>query len=66
MSNVTYGINIAALFLVVKRKAAFRLAGTGIFISGEAMPLFLKALIGMRNFVFFCGRVSFSPLEKAK
>jgi hypothetical protein len=66
VSNVTYGINIAALFLVVKRKAAFRFAGTGILTNGEAMLLFLKALIGMRNFGFFCGMVSFSPLEKAK
>lgn len=66
VSNVTYGINIAALFLAVKRKAAFRFAETGNLLGGDSMSLFLKALNGIRNFVFFRSRVSFSPTEKAK
>ena len=66
MSNVTYGINIAALFLVVKRKTAFRFAQNGIFESGAFMSLFLKAFDGIRNFVFICGLVSVSLVEKAK
>ena len=66
MSNVTYGINIAALFFVVKRETAFRFAGVGIFLGGASMSLFLKALDGIRNFVFFLGEISFSLVGKAK
>jgi hypothetical protein len=66
VSNVTYGINIAALILVVKRKAAFRFAGSGIFSYGALMYMFLKGFIDKRNFAFDATSVSFSIGGKAK
>ncbi len=66
VSNVTYGINIAALFLVVKRKAAFRFAESGIFLCGAFMYLFLKGFVDKRNFAFDAAGVSFSTWGKAK
>lgn len=66
VSNVTYGINIAALFFAVKRKTAFRFAESGIFYMRLSISLFLKEFNRMRNFVFICGEVSFSLVDKAK
>jgi len=52
--------------MVVKRKAAFRFAGTGKIKSFSYMSLFFKEFVNKRNFVFADGDVSFSPMRKTK